>query len=149
VLAFWDASAILPLCVHQPATSPLSRLLKREGRLTVWWGTPAEVRSTFARLLRHRVVPPDGRRRALSRLAVLQRSWGEILPTARVRSLAEEMPDQYGLRAAGGFQLAAAVIWCRERPRGRPFVCLDQQLTEAAERLGFTVISGAESWRLA
>ena len=81
----------------------------------------------------------------MSRLAVLQRSWGEILPTEKVRSLAEEMPEQYGLRAADCFQLAAAVVWCRERPRGREFVCLDQELAQAADRAGFAVISGAGS----
>lgn len=142
-MAFWDASALLPLCVHQPATGALGRLLRSQGRLTVWWATPVEVRSAFARLRRDGELPPEGHRRAVMRLGVLSRSWTEVLPTERVRSLAQEIPDQHVLRAAECFQLAAAMIWCRERPRGRAFVCLDQRLAEAADRVGFTIISGA------
>jgi hypothetical protein len=70
---------------------------------------------------------------------MLRQSWGEILPSERVRSLAEELPDQMGLRAAEAMQLAAALVWCRERPRGRPFVCLDRPLATAAAHLGFSL----------
>lgn len=104
-----------------------------------------ELRSALARLVREGALSDGGRRRAVSRLAVLQRSWGEILPTEKVRSLAEQMPEQYALRAADCLQLAAAVVWCRERPRGRAFVCLDQELARAADRAGFTVIPVAGS----
>ncbi|MDQ7843436.1 MAG: hypothetical protein QN141_11835 [Armatimonadota bacterium] len=38
------------------------------------------------------------------------------------------------------FQLAAALVWCRERPRGRSFVCLDRALALAAGTLGFAVV---------
>jgi predicted nucleic acid-binding protein len=82
-----------------------------------------------------------GRALAAARLAVLRRAWVEVLPTERVRSLAEVLPEQYDLRAGDAFQLAAAAVWCRERPRNRSFVCYDRRLALAAERMGFQVIT--------
>ncbi len=140
-MAFWDASAILPLCFHQPATGALSRLVRKHGRLVVWWGTPVEVRSALSRLVREGALAEEGRRRSVARLTLLRRSWAEVLPTERLRALAEELPDQHRLRAADTFQLAAAVIWCKERPQRRPFVSFDRRLADAAERLGFAVVS--------
>lgn len=142
-MAFWDASAILPLCFHQPATGVLGRLVRKHSRLVVWWGTPVEVRSALSRLVREGALAEEGHRRSVARLALLRRSWAEVLPTERLRSLAEDLPDQHGLRAADAFQLAAAVIWCKERPQKRPFVCFDRRLAEAADRLGFAVIASA------
>ena len=43
------------------------------------------------------------------------------------------------LRAADAFQLAAALVWCRERTAGAGFVCLDGRLREAVAREGFEV----------
>ena len=44
------------------------------------------------------------------------------------------------LRAADALQLAAALVWCRQRPHGRAFVVADDGLSDAAEAEGFTVI---------
>ncbi len=140
-MAFWDASAVVPLCFHQPATGVLGRLARRHGKMIVWWGTPVEVRGALARLVREGVMTDDGLRYALARLTLLRRSWDEVLPTEKVRTLAEVMPAQYDLRASDAFQLAAAAVWCRERPQKRPFVCFDQRLADAAERLGFAVVA--------
>ncbi len=139
-MAFWDASAIVPLCVYQPSTGALGRLVRKHGRLVVWWGTPVEVRSALSRLARERAMTDEGHDRALARLAVLRRTWAEVLPTERVRSLAEEMPRQYDIRAGDAWQLAAAVVWCKERPRHRPFVCFDDRLAAAAARAGFAIV---------
>jgi hypothetical protein len=37
-------------------------------------------------------------------------------------------------------QLAAALVWCNERPRRRVMVCFDERLAAAAEQAGFTLI---------
>jgi len=140
-MAFWDTSAVLPLCFHQPATGALSRLMRKHRRMVVWWGTPVEVRSGMSRLVREGAMAEEGRRRALTRLGALRRSWAEVLPTERLRGIAEELPDRHGLRAAEAFQLAAAVVWCRERPVKQPFICFDRRLADAAERLGFAVVA--------
>ena len=63
----------------------------------------------------------------------------EILPSVTLRSLAKELPDTHRLRTADAAQLAAALVWCRERPRKRPFVSFDVRLRTAASELGFVV----------
>ena len=138
-MAFWDASAIVPVCCSQPATAQGRRLHRELKRIVVWWGTPLEVRSALARLVREGQLTPDDRSKAVDLLTKLRVAWDEILPSERVRSLAEDMPDAHGLRAADAAQLAAALVWCRERPRGRAFVCFDQRLRSAAAALGFSV----------
>jgi len=44
------------------------------------------------------------------------------------------------LRAADALQLAAALVWCSNRPRGRAFLVADGALSDAAEAEGFAVI---------
>src|SRR5205085_11898054 len=51
-MAFWDASAIVPLCCSQPAIGHGRKLLRDVRRMVVWWGTSVEARSAFARLVR-------------------------------------------------------------------------------------------------
>ncbi|PYS52377.1 MAG: hypothetical protein DMF68_01790 [Acidobacteria bacterium] len=63
-----------------------------------------------------------------------------MMPSAKVRSLAERLPDAYGLRALDSFQLAAALVWCNEKPKNRVFVCDDSKLSMAAQTVGFTVV---------
>jgi uncharacterized protein len=138
-VAFWDASAIVPLCCSQPATTQGRRLHREVKRMVVWWGTPVEARSAFARLVREGHLTGQERVTAVSLLAQLRVAWDEILPSERVRSLAEDLPDAHGVRAADAAQLAAALVWCGERPKQRPLVCFDEQLRTAATALGFSV----------
>jgi hypothetical protein len=107
--------------------------------MVVWWGTPLEARSAFARLVREKQLSPEERVSAVRLLAQLRETWDEILPTEQVRSLAEALPDTHGVRAADAAQLAAALVWCRERPKQRPLVCFDDRLRTAATALGFSV----------
>lgn len=138
-MAFWDTSAVTPLCCWQPGTAESRRLRREFKQIVVWWGTPVEVRSALARLVRERHLTVEGRVRAVSRLGQLRVAWDEILPTEKVRSLAEDLPDLHGVRAADAAQLAAALVWCRERPKRRPLVCFDERLRTAAAALGFAV----------
>jgi predicted nucleic acid-binding protein len=138
-MAFWDSSAIVPLCCAQSGTAQGRRLLADLGRIVAWWGTPVEARGAFARLVRDGDLSSVQRVNAIKLLDQLRRSWDEILPTEAVRVIAQSLPDDYGLRAGDAWQLAAALVWCRERPRRRPFVCLDKRLAKAASDMGFTV----------
>jgi len=138
-MAFWDSSAIVPLCCVPSSTIQGRRLLAELGRMVAWWGTPVEARSAFARLLREGHLTTAQHSKAVRLLEQLRRSWDEILPTEAVRVHAEALPEQYGLRAGDAWQLAAALVWCRDRPRRRPFVCMDRRLAQAASALGFTV----------
>ena len=107
--------------------------------MVVWWGTPIETRSAFARLVRAGSLTDEERVRAVRLLEQLRQSWDEIQPSEQVRTVAEDLPDRYGVRAADAVQLAAALIWCRERPNRRPFICFDERLSRAAADVGFTV----------
>ena len=98
-----------------------------------------EVHSAIARLHRLGKLNDLGKLGALSRLNLLSRGWREILPGDPVRDLAMRLLDGYELRAADSFQLAAALIWCQQRPLRRAFVCADQRLSNAAKSAGFTV----------
>ncbi len=138
--AFWDSSVIVPLCCRQAASAPLRRLWGRMNRVAVWWGAPVEVRSALNRLAREEAISAREYAQAVARLRVLRTTWREVMPGEKVRELAEELLASDSLRALDSFQLAAALVWCLERPQGRLFVCADRRLSEAAERAGFTVI---------
>ena len=138
--AFWDTSAIVPLCVRQEPSSELRRLARRIKRFAVWWGSTVEARSAFNRLLRDGSMSSRGLNQAIDRLQIQRAAWTEILPSGRVRELAEELPNRFGLRALDSFQLAAALVWCKEHPRGRLVVSCDLRLSLAATEAGFTVL---------
>lgn len=138
--AFWDTSAIVPLCCRQDDLQAARRLLRQHPRAVVWWGTPVEAVSSFNRLVRESKLTAKGLKQATARLDVLRQAWSEVLPTERVRQLAESLPEQQGSQALDSFQLAAALVWCREKPRGRIFVCYDVRLAEAATKAGFSVL---------
>jgi len=141
--AFWDSSAIVPLCCNQPTTQVVRQLARRHRRIVVWWATSVEALSALTRLLREGELNEVGFERAVDRLAALRRYWSEIQPTERVRSLAESVLKLYVLRASDALQLAAALVWCNEKPKRRPFICFDKQLAEAAKRAGFSVLGHA------
>jgi hypothetical protein len=74
-------------------------------------------------------------------LSTLLSSSKEILPSANVREIAFRQLERFPLRAADALQLAAALVWCGERPRDRWFVCADRPLAAAAVEAGFDVKS--------
>jgi hypothetical protein len=113
---------------------------RETSRIIVWWGTTVEVRSAISRLQDEGLLTTKGRQQALARLEVLRQEWREMMPSDKVRSLAEGLPDAHGLRALDSFQLAAALVWCNEKPKKRVFVCNDAKLSVAAQTVGFTVV---------
>jgi predicted nucleic acid-binding protein len=138
--AFWDTSAVVPLCCQQDTSQTMRRIARRIRRVAAWWGTTVEARSAFSRLMRDGKMTARGLKQAVARLEVQRASWIEVLPGDRVREIAEGLPEYYGLRALDSFQLSAALIWCKEQPRGRLFVCCDVRLADAAAKAGFDVL---------
>ncbi len=139
-IAFWDTSAIVPLCCQQKLSQSMRRRCRETMRVVVWWGTTVEVRSAISRLHGEGILTVKGRQQALARLEALRQEWREMMPSDKARSLAEGLPDAYGLRALDSFQLAAALVWCNEKPKNRVFVCDDSKLSAAAQTVGFTVV---------
>ena len=136
--AYWDASALVPLCIHE-AASRLAQSYLRGFPPVVWWGSLVEVHSAICRLHREKQIKDADRQGAVARLRLLSRTWREILPGDQLRELATQSLDKYSLRAADSLQLAASLIWCARRPSRRNFICGDRRLAETAESLGFSV----------
>lgn len=137
-MRFWDASAVVPLLVREPASGALRRLVDEDPELVVWWGTPVECASGLARLRREGVIDAGEETRVLLALAELRESWIEVQPTLPLRATAQRLLRTHALRAADAHQLAAALVWAG-RPRGDVLVTLDERLAEAARLEGFTV----------
>jgi uncharacterized protein len=138
--AFWDSSALIPLCV-QERTSNKVKTLAKQFAPAVWWATTVEIHSAIARLHRSGELDDAGRQAALNRLSVLSQGWREVLPTDKLRAQAGVLLDTYSLRAAESLQLASAMIWCQQRPARQRFVSSDLRLCQAAAQEGFAIVS--------
>lgn len=138
--AFWDTSALVPLCCYQPQSAQARQTARTYSRQVVWWGTVIEAVSSLNRLTRDEVLTVDESRQAFARLDYLRSRWNEVQPTEGVRERAERLLRIHRLRAADALQLAAALVWCEDHPRGRALICADGNLSEAAGAEGFTII---------
>ena len=136
--AFWDTSALVPLCVQQQP-SPAVRQLLAQHEIAVWWATPVEMRSAFERLLRMGQLTAPEHAAAGVRLEKLRRGWRELQPIEALRAQAEIFLLSYSLRAADALQLAAAWIWCSGHPQDYVFISGDAQLLQAARQVGFQI----------
>ena len=139
-MRFWDSSAIIPLCLKEPTSEVVEDLAKTDEDLIVWWTTRVECFSAMARRYREGVLPINAERQARAALTTLAGEWSEVQPTELVRHRAERLLRVHSLRAADALQLAAALLWMEETNAGAEFVCLDQNLREAALKEGFTVL---------
>jgi uncharacterized protein len=136
VVAFWDASALVPLCVRQSLT-PHAIALYRSYEAVVWWATPVEIASALARLVRMRRLDSSQWTKAHSLAKDLADGWSVIQPSDALRAKATQLVDRYDLRAADSLQLAAALEWCEDAPQSRAFLTADHRLREAAMLSGF------------
>lgn len=134
--AFWDTSALVPLCVRQ-STTPRALALYKSCEAVVWWTTPVEIASALARLVRMKQLNSSDWAKAGQLATVIADAWSVIQPSEAVRAKAMQLVDRYDLRAADALQLAAALVWCEDLPRGRTFLTVDQKLREAALLRGF------------
>jgi len=135
-LAFWDSSALIPLCVRQELT-PRAIALYEIHDAAVWWSTPVEIASGLARLLRMKQLDSGDWTKARKLVRRLADSWSVIEPSDALRARSIQLVDRYDLRAADSFQLAAALEWCEDVPQGRVFLTTDRKLREAALLSGF------------
>ena len=138
--AFWDSSAIVPLCCRQPMTIPANQIFRIFPKLIVWWSTKVECMSALARLEREQQLTIQEQQQAIWILEKHRSLWTEISPIEEVRKSAEELLSNHDIRAADSLQLAAALVWCSSHPKGKAFVGADHRLLNAAEKEGFNVI---------
>jgi uncharacterized protein len=139
-MRFWDSSAIVPLCINEPASRGLLRLLRDDAHILVWWSTPVECSSAFARRRREGGFSPTEERQARRALDTLALAWTEMEPSREIRDGALRGLAIHPLAAADALQLSAAQSWADHRPGGRVVVCLDDRLRAAAQAEGFDVL---------
>ena len=139
-MRFWDASAIVPLVVAEPATASMHALAVGDPDMIVWWGSQVECVSALARLEREGALDVRATQTALGRLSQLADSWHEIEPSEVVRENAIRFLRVHPLRAADALQLAAAFVAAERQPRSLQAVTLDTRLADALRKEGFEVI---------
>jgi predicted nucleic acid-binding protein len=136
--AFWDSSALIPLCVLQPQTAQAKTLYKNYG-IVAWWATQVEMTSGLTRLERTGQIDHDrfliGKRIAQE----IVREWLSVGSTANIAVVACSLLELHPLRAADALQLAAALEWCEGNPSGNVFLTFDKRLREAAGLAGFSL----------
>jgi len=136
--AFWDSSALIPLCVKQQSTLRLIPFY-RAYAIVMWWATPVEIFSGLARLLRMKSISTAEHAHGRNLATLLVDSASIIQPSDTLRKQAGILVEQYDLRAGDAFQLAAALEWCGKISRSRVFFTTDRRLGEAALLSGFDV----------
>ncbi len=138
-LAFWDTSAIIPLCCQQLQSAKARQLLRKNPAMVVWWGTAVEAASAFNRLLRQGYFTAGNFKQAENALNHLVTYWHEVQPLDEIRSEANRLLKTHPLRAADALQLAAAMIWCRKHPKQHLFISANVSLLNAAHSEGFSI----------
>jgi uncharacterized protein len=137
---FWDASAVVPLLLEQPATRHVRRLIQEVPAAVCWWGTAVECASAVGRLRREGSLSAADESDVQAQLDEWLTACFEIQPTARVRTAATRLVRVHPLRAADVFQLAAALAWAQGSPESHAFITLDTRLAHAARLEGFQVL---------
>lgn len=138
-MRYWDASALVPLCVEETRSTAFLALV-REKPIVTWAMSMVEVASAIERRTRDGNLDIDGRERAMELLRELSLGWIEITSLDAVRDRALRILATHPLRAADALQLAAALFAAADRPAGNEFVCSDEKLRDAARREGFRVL---------
>lgn len=138
-MRFWDSSAITPLLVVEADSARREQQLRVDSDIVVWFGTMVEVESSLARRKRSGELSGEFELRARRHFDELAAHWSEVTPTNEVRARAIRLLRVHQLRAADAFQLAAALVFCREQPQYLPFLTADQRLRDAASLEGFAV----------
>ncbi len=139
-MKFWDASALVPVCLEEEKSPTVLGLLREDSAIAVWWATWVECQSAFARVRRDGGLSTAQEEQAREVLRSLSTVWTEIQPVEDVRALCGRLLLTHPLRAADSLQLAAAILWTGGRPSGDSFVCLDLRLREAARMEGFHLL---------
>jgi hypothetical protein len=138
-MKFWDSSALVPLLVTEETTNLRQGQYNIDPWAVVWFGTLAEIESSLVRRQRDGQLTKSDEAAARKRLSEITVQWTEVSPTNEVRARAIRLLRVHALRAADAFQLAAALIFCREQPQHLPFLTADQRLRNAASLEGFPV----------
>lgn len=143
-LRFWDSSALLALAAREVASEKMDILLQRDSEVAFWWGAPLACLTSLADAKRRERISGLGFDRGRAVIDHLRARSYEIQPTGEVRARAARLVSVHPLKADQALELAAALIWCKERTSGAGFVSLDSSLRLAAALEGFRVLPYAD-----
>jgi len=138
---YWDASALVPLVIAEPATKRVRSWIERDSSIVTWAWTRVEITGAIERRAREGLLTRQQRRDALGRFDALANAWDEVTDVLAVRARAIPLLARHPLRAADAAQLGAALLVTEPDLTAVPFVCLDERLAAAAEREGLVVFS--------
>jgi hypothetical protein len=139
-MRFWDSSALVPLFVREDRSPLVDALVVGDPDMVIWWASQVECGSAVHRLRREGVFTPAEAAQVLAGLAAALDAANAVQPGDDMCAKALRLLAVHPLRAADALQLAAALLWCRDHPGGRDFVCLDERLRTAAVLEGFNVL---------
>ena len=137
-MRYWDASALVSLCVAEEDTAAARKLAA--GGIATWSLSAVEIASAIERRSRDGSLEAGERALARAALADLAASWTEIAALGPVRERALRLVATHPIRAADAMQLGAALVAVSDRPAGHDFVTTDARLRNAASREGFRVL---------
>lgn len=143
-MRFWDSSALLALAVQEAQSARIEPLLRRDPEVVLWWGTGVECAALLGGAVRAGRLSQDDLPKARSVVEHLRQRAFEIQPLEEVRARALRILSIHPLRAGQALELAAALVWCRERTQGESLVSLDPDLRQAAALEGFRVLPYAD-----
>ncbi len=139
-MRYWDASALAPLIVSEPASGWARGRLGEDDRIVTWAWSHTELVSAIERRAREGSLSRTQRRDVLGRLAAFAESWDQVSDILAVRRRANALLGRHPLRAADAGQLGAALLVREHLGHPLTFVCLDERLAEAAERESLRVL---------
>lgn len=143
-MRFWDASSVIALAVREPGTERLEKLLRRDPEVVLWWGTAVHCAGALATAQREGKIVPADLPKARAVIEHLRNRAFEIQPLEEVRARALRLLAVHPLAAPEALELAAALVWCRERTQGVGLVSLDDRLRQAAALENFRVLPYAD-----
>jgi hypothetical protein len=130
--------------VREPASERVEPLLQRDPEMAFWWGAPLEWWQALLAAQRRQTISAADLQKAREVLDHLRARGFEVQPTEDLRARALRLLAVHPLKAADDLELAAALIWCRERTHGAGFVSLHPPLRLAAALEGFRVLPYAD-----
>ena len=139
-MRYWDASALAPLIVSEPASDWARGQLAEDDRIVTWAWSHTELVSAIERRAREGSLSRIQRRDVLRLLDAFAEGWDQVHDILAVRRRANALLGRHPLRAADAGQLGAALLVQELLGHPLTFVCLDERLAEAAEREGLRVI---------
>ena len=139
-MRYWDASALVPLLVAEPASSLVREWLVEDRQIVTWVWTRTEILSSIERRTREGLVSRIQRREVLDRLDEFSGYRDEVADALAARTGANALLARHPLRAADAGLLGAALLVQEQLAGPLEFACLDQRLSSAAELEGLRIL---------